>query len=92
MKPGESPANPAVEPRTPERRSKRIYELFGPCGSLLAQGRTPDQARGVYLARFPALPHDLDIVQVVAELARPTGPYCVLHRHGGLAVAAVRYP
>lgn len=92
MKPGESQANPAVEPRTPERRRKHIYELIGPCGRLLAQGRNPDQAKGVYLARFQALPRDLELVRVVAELASPTGPYCVLHRRGRMAVAAVRYP
>jgi hypothetical protein len=80
-----------VEPH-PREEKKRVYELIGPCGRLLAQGRTPDQARGVYLARFPSLPRDLDIIQVVAKLSNPTEPYCVLHRCGRLAVAVVRYP
>lgn len=91
MKLGESQTNLAAKPRT-ERKSKSIYELVGPCGRLLAQGRTPDQARGVYLARFPAIPHDLDTILVMAEHDQPTGPYCVLHRHGRNAVATVRFP
>lgn len=91
MKLGESQTSLAAEPRT-ERRIKRIYELSGPCGRLFAQGRTPDQARGVYLARFPDLPRDLNIIVVINELVRPIGPYCVLHRRGRRAVALVRYP
>lgn len=91
MKRDSNHTNPVVTPRT-ERRNKSIYELSGPCGRLLAQGRTPDQARGVYLARFKSLPRDLNIIQVIAELAIPDGPYCVLHRYGRHAVAVVRNP
>lgn len=91
MTPSNNQPSHATKPRT-ERKARHIYELLGPHGKIFAQGRTADQARGVYLIRFPYMPRDLDLVQVVRELVQPTDPYYMVRRRGRIATIAIRYP
>ena len=89
---------PAGESRNhPKRRLERnpeksVFELLGPCGRLLAQAKTPDQARGVYLAAFPAIPRDLGSILVVCEVPEPEDPYVVIQHKRNRPKISRRYP
>ena len=85
------------QPNHPARRHERnpnksVFELLGPCGRLLAQAKTPDQARGVYLAAFPAIPRDLGSILVLCEVCEPEDPYVVIQHKRNRPKISRRYP
>ena len=77
------------EPRAP----KLVFEITGPCGRMLVQARTPDQARGVYLAACPSLPRELECVEIIGLVDEPTDPYLIIqHKRRKRPVVALRFP
>jgi len=72
--------------------AKRVFELSGPCGKLFAQARTPDQARGVYLAKFPHLPRNLESISITSETSKPKAPYSVIQSKGKYPKVIERFP
>ena len=94
MKPHQSQSSPLQTngKRKETKPPKRIYELHGPCGKLYAQARTPDQARGVYLANFPELPRDLECIAIAGESVLPTKPYCVIQGKRNRPTVIKRFP
>lgn len=95
---GRGQKRPAKKQRNhPKRRHERnpnksVFELLGPCGKLLAQAKTPDQARGVYLAAFPAIPRDLGSILVLSEVYEPEDPYVVIQHKRNRPKISRRYP
>ena len=94
MKSRQSQASPKNEHEGKARNkpSKRVFELVGPCGKLFAQARTPDQARGVYLAKFPHLPRNLESILVAGETHNPQNPYSVIQSKGKCPLVITRFP
>lgn len=75
------------------RGLKLVFEVTGPCGPEFVQARTPDQARGVYLAAYPSLPRELGCIDVIGQIDEPTDPYLVIqHKRRKRPVVAVRFP
>lgn len=73
-----SPLQATAQEGKSKKPPKRVFELLGPCGKIFAQARTPDQAKGVYLAAFPELPRDLECVLVMSATLSPTCPYHII--------------
>ncbi|MEI6170047.1 MAG: hypothetical protein WCP56_03560 [Candidatus Saccharibacteria bacterium] len=78
--------------RKSDKPRKCVFELQGPCGKFFAQARTPDQARGVYLAAFPVLPRNLECITVTAVTHEPIAPYHVITHKRNRPVVTRRFP
>lgn len=72
---------------------KLVFEITGPCGRMFVQARTPDQARGVYLAACPSLPRELGCVEIIGLVDEPTDPYLIIqHKRRKRPAVALRFP
>ena len=90
---------PSQENRTSKRKAKNlhspklIYEVAGPCGRMLVQARTPDQARGMYLAACPRLPRELGSIEIIRLVDKPTKPYLIIqHKRRNRPIVTLRFP
>ena len=87
-----SPLQATSQERKRKKPPKLVFELLGPCGKFFAQARTADQAKGVYLAAFPALPRDLECVYVKSIYLKPICPYHIIQSKRKGPCVALRYP